>query len=685
MQKKLAGPMIDFYQRKGIYMEKNKEFLHCLRQQIYPDEYAIERIESAKSFCLKYGFKNVILLFNAEEFNVGHIKDEELVPWIEIIKQAKKVFNEVGISVSLNPWMELGHLDRGRKLQPGQDFQTMVDRFGKQSELVACPFDTNWKKYYLNQLNYYVKEVEPEVVWIEDDFRLHNHDPLDWGGCFCPLHMDAFNKKLNKNETREEFVNAISKRTPTQERKVWLDTSWEVMDNLAKDIANVVKKANVKTHVGLMSSPPFSHAMEARDWAKLHADLCYDGVKIDRIHLPAYREYGSKNYYFDFNRISMVNRSFLGDDCLIYPELENSSFSIFVKDKKFLSFQLESALPLGISGMTYNIFHQIGNGVQDEFGYGPAIKGLTPYLNTIKTLNVLPSQMEGLVFPLSEKTVYNSHKEGFLNLIPKDYDAVGYFSSFGCSYRISKERTFKDEVVILTSDNVYNFSSQELIDLFASNFVFVDGRAAFCLKQRNLLSLIKAKEVSFVGSAKSEASFEMYEKGAFHNMHHYRVTSHRRTGDFYSIDYEDGVNIISGVYGPRNERNSNGVAYSSNFFVYPYSIEGVDNTCFFMNLRTWFFEKYLLSHIKSPFVYTGVDGVYPYLYKQDKRFVLILTNANYYDFEKIQFELKNVTPNKIKLVDRKGHIKIVKFSMNKKMVTIKQPLKYLSTLTLIIE
>lgn len=666
-------------------MEENKEFLHCLRQQIYPDEFAIERIESAKKFCLKYGFKNVILLFNAEEFNVGHIKDEELVPWIEVIKDAKKIFNDCGISVSLNPWMELGHLDRGRKLQEGQNFQTMVDRFGKPSELVACPLDEQWKNYYLNQLNYYVTEVKPEILWIEDDFRLHNHDPLNWGGCFCSLHMKAFNKKLNKNETREEFVKAISEEIPTKERKVWLDTSWEAMDNLAKDIANVVKKASVNTHIGLMSSPPSSHAMEARDWAKLHADLCYDGVKIDRIHLPAYREYGSKNYYFDFNRISMVNRSFIGDDCLIYPELENSSFSIFVKDKKFLSFQLESAIPLGLSGMTYNIFHQIGNGVQEEFGYGPAIKKLTPYLNTVKSLNVLPSELRGIVFPLDEKTVYNSHREGFLNLIPKDYDAVGYFSSFGCSYRISKGKEFKNEVIVLTLDNVFNFSNQQLIDLFANNFVFVDGRAAYCLKERNLLSLIKAKDVKFVGAGNINASFEMYEKGAFHNMHHYRVTSHRRCGDYYSIEYNDNVDIISGVYGPRNDRHGNGVAISNNFFVYPYSVEGVDNTCFFMNLRTYFFTKYLLNNVKSPFAYTGVDGIYPYLYKQKNRFVLILTNANYYDFDQIKFELKNVIPNKIKMVSKNGSIKPIKFSFTKGIVTIKTPLRYLSTVTLIIE
>ena len=283
-----------------------KEFLHCLRAQIYPDMYYQERIDSIKKFCLDYDFQNVILIFNGEEHNVGHIKDEELSLWIDVMKKAKEQFNEVGISVSLNPWMELGHLDRGRKLQEGQHFQTMVDKNGKVSELVACPLDTNWKEYYLHQVETYVKEIKPEVLWIEDDFRLHNHPPLDWGGCFCPLHMQEFAKRIGKEETREEFVANLSKGEPSIERKAWLDFSFECMDGLAKEIAQTVKRANPYTHIGLMSSTPFQHAMEARNWSKLHSDLSPDGIKIDRIHLPAYREEGSKKYYFDFNRISMV-------------------------------------------------------------------------------------------------------------------------------------------------------------------------------------------------------------------------------------------------------------------------------------------------------------------------------------------------------------------------------------------
>ncbi len=664
----------------------SKPFYHCLRAQIYPDEYASERIKSIKDFCLRYGFQNVILIFNGEEHNVGHINDDELVKWVELIKQAKNEFAKCGISTSLNPWMELGHLDRGRKLQEGQNFTTMVDRFGLSSDLVACPLDENWKHYYLNQLSYYVGEIKPETLWIEDDFRYHNHPPLDYGGCFCEKHMKSYNEAMGEKETREDFVKNLTKRAPSKERDAWLDVSSSSIINLASAIASTVNSASPTTHIGLMSSLPLNHAMEARDWKKLHESLSPDGMKIDRIHLPAYRENGSKPYYFDFNRISMVARGFIGDDCLIYPELENSSFSLFVKDPKFVAFQLESALPLGISGMTYNIFAHCGNGVQEEFGYGEVIQELTPYLNRVKEEGLLPSQMRGIVFPFDEKTVYHSHEEGFMNLIPKEFDILGYFSSMGFSYRISEEKSFKDEVVVISEQNIYNFSDSELTNLFEHNFVLLDGVAADILYKRGLGQLIHLKSSAYRGSLHEYDSFEMYEgKEAIDGMHHYKATSQRRAGDYYSFTYDDRVKIVSGLYDARMNRTGNGVAIDDHFFIYPYSVTGTEDTAFFMPMRRYIFENYLLSNVKGAFAKSMCDGVYAYLYERDDSYLLLLVNANYCGYDGIGFELINVEPRRISLIDKNGLVKAVAYDKTDKKITIHEPFAYLSTVAIILE
>ena len=136
-----------------------KEFLHCLRIQFPPAHYEDSRIAEVVDFCVKYGFKNVMLFINAEEYNVGHMTVEETKPWLATMKKAKAALVEKGISVSLNPWIELGHLDRCRPLKKGQNFVTMVDYDGNQATMVACPLCENWKKYFLSYYQYIIQEL----------------------------------------------------------------------------------------------------------------------------------------------------------------------------------------------------------------------------------------------------------------------------------------------------------------------------------------------------------------------------------------------------------------------------------------------------------------------------------------------------------------------------------------------
>ena len=166
-------------------------FTNCLRVQIIPDEMAEERITDVRDFCLAYSFGNVMLFFNAEEFNRGHITREEAEPWIRVLKHAKEVLEEAGISVSLNPWME-----------------------------------------------------------IEDDFRLHNHAPLNGGGCFCGEHMRRYNARLGTHKTRRQFVQRVFREgEPTQERIAWLDECRDTMLALAEKIGTAVAETAPGTRV----------------------------------------------------------------------------------------------------------------------------------------------------------------------------------------------------------------------------------------------------------------------------------------------------------------------------------------------------------------------------------------------------------------------------------------------------
>lgn len=660
-------------------------FTNCLRVDVLPDDLQDERIQEIVKHCLKYGFQNVMLFFNNEEFNVGHITKEELKPWIETIKKAKRVFIENGLTVSLNPWMELGHLDRMRPLKEGQNFTTMVDMNGYQCSLVACPWDEEWRKYYFDVLEYYLKEVEPEMLWIEDDFRLHNHYPMEYGGCFCRLHMQKYNEKLGANYTREQFVEKVfAKGGLTSERKAWLDVSRETILDLAKQIGDFVEKLGLKTRVGLMTSAPQSHCLEARDWTSFHENFCAGKEKINRIHLPCYDEITGKNYGILFDSVSMAIRSFIPEETYIYPELENGSFSNFTKDARFLRYQLESSIPLLPVGMTYDIYDFVAHCIDENIGYGDVIKSITPYMQGVLDLGLKFSNLTGVIVPIDENATYHREvKSSWKDLYPDDFMAAAFLGSMGVNWKMSKEKSFVGETVILAYGAANNFTDEQLIRLFEDNFVIVDGNTVLNLEKRGLLRLISAKSAKTYEKCSAHQTYEQpVENVLVDGKRRFRASCLEKSGDFVKVEYEGDVTVYSKTYNAEREEFGLCGVSGKNFVVIPFVLEGVllDQ---FHPLR----RQILCTEIKkhaSPIVNTNVFAVRPYLYRFGEDYALMLVNGTVGNLAEIVLSVVGIDFTKIDMVNRNGKRENVPFQRTGDSVTIFAPLEYLSTATFVL-
>ena len=220
--------------------------------------------------------------------------------------------------------------------------------------------------------------------------------------------MQKFNARLGTNYTREEFTDLLFRKgCDEQVRNAWLDVSRETMSDLADFLGKTVKEVGLNTKVGLMSSAQVRHSMEARDWYAVHKGLAQGGEMINRLHLPCYMEISAKEYYLFFNMYPYVCRAYLPKETIILPELENSAFSTFSKDARFLRFQVESAIPLCIDGMTYDIYDFCGNGINEGFGYGEALREIMPYLNGVIHLGIEYDKAEGVIIPADPNEVYN--------------------------------------------------------------------------------------------------------------------------------------------------------------------------------------------------------------------------------------------------------------------------------------
>ena len=665
-----------------------KEFLHCLRIQFYPKHYEDARIAEVVDYCVKFGFKNVMLFINAEEYNVGHMTIEEAKPWVETMKKAKAALREKGISVSLNPWIEIGHLDRNRPLKAGQNFTTQVDYDGTACEMVACPLCENWKKYYLEFYQYLLQELEPDTVWVEDDFRLHNHGDLKFGGCFCALHMQKYNARLGTKYTREEFTDRLFRKQPEQRvKKAWLDVNRECMASLAEDIGKTVSSLGLGTKVGLMSSMHEKHALEGRDWHRVHKGLAMGGPMIDRLHLPCYDEISAKKYYVEFNRLPFHCRELLPANTIVYPELENGSFSTFTKDARFMQFQLESAIPLCIEGMTYDIYDFVGNGIVDHFQYGEKVQEITPYLNAVTALNLRYHTLEGIILPIDEKTAYKrgAKIEKFNDLTPDESYFNAYLTSLGLTTKVSAKKAFKNKVVALGGGNAYNFTKAQLEQLFKDNFVLVEGGAARILIDRGLGNLIGASAYeTYVGEHNVHSFEEVIDGIEINGKKGYRVTAFGKAGDYVKITYQNEDGAQSYVYDYRGNKIGVGDMDGGKYFVIPYVINGMRFEQYH-DLRTTLLKNFLRK-TGVELIMTNHAGVCAYLYKQRGKKVLIVVNSTEEDFENTSLELQNVHFKEILQLRRSSGRKCrVGYELQVNTLTIKSKNMHLTTQTFILK
>jgi len=92
------------------------------------------------------------------------------------------------------------------------------------------------------------------VVWIEDDFRYHNHAPLTWGGDFSNPMLGRFAAKVGRDVSREEVVATILRPgTPHPWRALWQETWQEAQLEAAAAIRDAVLAADADRLLGLMS------------------------------------------------------------------------------------------------------------------------------------------------------------------------------------------------------------------------------------------------------------------------------------------------------------------------------------------------------------------------------------------------------------------------------------------------
>ena len=108
------------------------------------------------------------------------------------------------------------------------------------------------------------------------------------------------------------------------------------------------------------------------------------------------------------------------------------------------------------------------------------------------------------------------------------------------------------------------------------------------------------------------------------------------------------------------------------------------------DVRLWLFVEQsiwfrIIKEKSARYILTQSSCIYPYLFKEETRSVIMLVNTMFKGFKQIVLEMKGVEFTSVEIVGKDGVIRPVNFEYTDGVLTVKEPLEHLSTATLILK
>ncbi|MFI6903797.1 hypothetical protein ACIBKY_21200 [Nonomuraea sp. NPDC050394] len=296
------------------------------------------------AYCAGHGIEEVVLIYGSEELHAGHPVGVGEDLWFEHVSEVKDVLDAHGIGASLNPWVTVGHADRGRTQDLG--FAPMVSPLGEAATATAsfaCPVWRDWLAGHYGRFS----RLGFRVLWLEDDFRFHNHAPLTWGGGFEPEMLERFALLAGDKPTREELVAAITATGPPHPWRALLQRTWrevqlEVLDLVRQAVAGRAK-------LGLMSSGLGVASVEGRDWAAF-----FDRVEVHRPHFAPYGDAPGRRLSYSIAMLEL-QRGLRPAGVEVAPEIENWPHTEWTKSDTQTWSEMVTARLSGAGGLLLDV------------------------------------------------------------------------------------------------------------------------------------------------------------------------------------------------------------------------------------------------------------------------------------------------------------------------------------------
>ena len=558
-------------------MSSKNVFQIILRYGLDPFNGLEENLKQLRKFAEESSITEVMFLLAPEERSSGHPTIEQSKPWMEAMKRAKASLAEIGVGVSINPWTTTYHTGRGRSLHTDQNFRLMVGETGADNGMTACPLCEDWQNYMNEYFAWIAEELDPVALWVEDDWRLHNHGgEMGYGGCFCDHCIARFSEIIGRKVTREEIVAAVSAPgEPHPMRQQWIDFAQMSLREPAEKLAAALRKVRPNMRLGFMTSIPDIQSIEGRDWnefMEIWTDESKGEKYLIRPHMPPYTEEHPIVTSPGFSRQTIATLDKSAD---IYPELENSPrCGQYSGSRKYSAWQMYNSICYGSRGITINHFDNMGMNTYYDRGFGKALAKHRPLFDALMPLDIDDRKARGVKILFSPDVA--KHKwtgagasgggakmytgedlskfqtgGGSLNdLQANSIEWSKVFYALGVSHSFTRSIDGEAGDVFAVSDQTLRCYSDEEIRKLLSQNIILDLSSVEVLVQRGYGDLIGVNSVDRVALGDTAYSIEEVRPEFFGELEggvRARMCAQRCADPIGKIDYNEGIEVLSDI------------------------------------------------------------------------------------------------------------------------------------------
>jgi hypothetical protein len=486
---------------------------------------------------------------------------EEQAPWVDWMRESVVPrVREADIAFDLNFQMLLGATTWGNfDVRADYDWEFLVDQEGVENFVAADPCGPRFRDKMGRMLELWAS-LKPDILWVDDDFRMHNHTirqtEMDFYS-FSDAWLNDFSEHIGERVDCSRLVSALLQGgVPDPLRAKWQDFVSARMSETALWIRRRVNSVSPNTRLAQMVSDPDVHSLEGRDWRSFLGNLSGDQRPLVR---PPCAIYTSTNRpikdhacsFRYFARTMATLDATMGAGKIDYaPELENARFTTWAKPVAGSSFCIVLAFLLGSPEITMSLFDLEGSPLSEEPSNLTMLQSVKGQCDAICDLSISHSLPRGCVFlvdpDVGRKVQADAGATRLESLLPaRRWEEILSTSGIPLRYATPADARNSQEVVFLDKKTAWLPSDEELRSMLAGR-LFLDAEAARVLCERGFSADVR---VEVVGRRKDYAvQSEIFNRSGFFTDEMRRVP--HKGFDWYELK-ANGASVLSEFLDPR--------------------------------------------------------------------------------------------------------------------------------------